>query len=63
MTHVVVDCPECGRHFVVNGRGKCRCGVYLLDHMAKSFTLTRRTYVREDNEWRLLYDPDAGVRS
>ncbi len=36
MTHVAVVCPDCQRWFVVNGRGRCRCGSYLIHHIGKA---------------------------
>lgn len=35
MTHVAVVCPDCRRGFVVNGRGRCRCGSYLIHHIGR----------------------------
>jgi len=35
MAQVAVQCPECGRLFVVNGRGACTCGAYLIHHIGR----------------------------
>ncbi len=47
MSFVALECPECGRATTFNGRGRCRCGAYLVHHMGKSFPITTpdRTYV------------------
>lgn len=34
MRLVGVECPECGSGTVLNGRGLCRCGAYLVHHWA-----------------------------
>ena len=40
MAHVVLQCPDCKKldkrtgNKVYNGRGKCRCGSYLVHHFA-----------------------------
>ncbi len=34
MTQIAVNCPDCSRLFVVNGRGRCACGAYLIHHWA-----------------------------
>lgn len=28
-----VQCPVCGRSFVVNSRGRCKCVAYLIRHL------------------------------
>ena len=35
MSLVAVSCPVCGYQKVVSGRGRCRCGVYLIHHWAR----------------------------
>jgi hypothetical protein len=63
MTHVAVQCPECGRFFVVNGRGVCRCGAYLVHHAGKSFTLRERRYFsRDDRQWIHANDVDGSIQ-
>lgn len=46
---VALRCPECGRCRVYNGRGRCRCGAYLIDHTGHPFIYTeaqaKRVYV------------------
>jgi hypothetical protein len=27
-----VKCPDCGRGFLINGAGECKCGAYLVHH-------------------------------
>lgn len=60
MAHVTVDCPECRRCFVVNGRGRCRCGAYLIDHIgrgkAKYIFDPERTYLHRDGRWLAVKD-------
>lgn len=49
-----VDCPECGRGFVVNRRGKCRCGAYLVGvPLGPAFLVTApsRTWFLVNGEW------------
>jgi len=40
MAHTTVKCPECLHQFVVNGRGYCRCGCYLIHHTGKPAYIT-----------------------
>jgi len=56
MTHVVVTCPECNYSKVINGRGRCRCGAYLIHHQKtpKYFTDEERVYVWENGSWRRI---------
>jgi hypothetical protein len=53
MSVEVVTCPDCGHTFCVNGRGRCRCGAYLVHHAASSFTLRDRTWFWRDGAWEL----------
>jgi hypothetical protein len=55
MTPVTVACPECGRWFVVNGRGRCTCGAYLVHHMAGRRVVAMppgRVWVFKDGHWQ-----------
>ena len=47
---VALKCPECGYRKVYDGRGACRCGVYLVHHFDGSFVITRKTYRIEDGD-------------
>lgn len=50
--HVAVRCPDCGYTKVVSGRGRCRCGAYLLHHMARTFIASGKGRV-----WDVSRDP------
>lgn len=66
MTHVTIECPECHRGCVYNGRGRCLCGAYLIDHWDGANKGSRLTipdaqqgkpvYVRENGAWKVLRD-------
>lgn len=56
---VTIKCPDCGYHKVVNGRGRCRCGTYLINHFAdKSIFLPdgRVWVIYSDGTTKLLSD-------
>lgn len=60
MSIVAVTCPSCRRSFCINGRGKCRCGVYLVHHTKKNFhkllpaDMPVYVWVEEEKKWSLL---------
>ena len=58
MSFVALTCPECGYLKTYNGRGKCRCGVYLIHHATGSVLLTGkgRVWVMNEARPRLLHD-------
>lgn len=62
MTHVAVKCPDCGHAKVINGRGTCRCGAYLVHHWngmsrGKSMILrNRRVWIFQAEQPPLLLD-------
>jgi len=39
MSRVALRCPDCGYWRVYMGRGRCRCGSYLIHHTGRSVTL------------------------
>jgi hypothetical protein len=53
VSRIVVSCPECKRDACINGRGKCRCGAYLVHHSRGSFTMPDRTWFWDEgaSEW------------
>ncbi len=53
-SRVAVQCPECRRGFVVNRRGRCRCGAYLVARLQGPsfwFTSSERMWLRIDGAW------------
>jgi len=48
MILVTVVCPDCRRAFVVNGRGRCKCGAYLVHRDCTS------SFIRPIGERRYL---------
>lgn len=53
-SRVAVQCPECRRGLVVNRRGRCRCGAYLVGRPAgKPFGVESpdRTWLYIDGAW------------
>ena len=57
MSFVTVKCPDCERQTVFNGRGRCRCGTYLVHHFEGHSMLLPdlRTWIRQpDDTWQLV---------
>ena len=67
MSFVTLVCPDCGRHTVFNGRGRCQCGTFLVDHwegMAHYplyLPYDGRVYIRENGEYRLIRETRVPV--
>lgn len=60
MARIRVTCPNCGSRPIVDDRGNCTCGVYLIHNVGMPPTrLQARAYKRDaDGSWRLVFDPD-----
>jgi hypothetical protein len=60
---VAMTCPECGHQRCFNGRGLCRCGVYLIHHTGRPATIDpdRKTFVMTDVGWRRLLNAEPGA--
>jgi hypothetical protein len=65
MSQTAVRCPECDRGFVINGRGRCRCGAYLVHHTPRAYLTDHddllppdgpATWLWVENEWVKLGD-------
>jgi hypothetical protein len=65
MAHVVLQCPDCKSRDertgwkTYNGRGKCRCGSYLIHHFSGSVTINpeRNTWDMRDEDNPVLLEP------
>ena len=72
MSHDVLQCPDCRRKDprtgwkVYNGRGRCRCGSYLIHHFSGSVFIDpeRRTWDMRDEENPVLLEsaPVGSIR-
>ena len=65
MAHVVLQCPDCKSRDertgwkTYNGRGKCRCGSYLIHHFSGSVIINpeRNTWDMRDEDNPVLLEP------
>ena len=59
MSHVALKCPDCERLTTYNGRGRCRCGSYLIHHFKGSVYIDpeRKTWDMSDGDNPLLIEP------
>lgn len=55
MPLTTVRCPACGRGFVLNGAGICKCGAYLVHHWhgrRKIIKYPDRAWIFVEGEWQ-----------
>ena len=65
MAHVVLQCPDCKSRDertgwnTYNGRGRCRCGSYLIHHFSGSVIIDpeRNTWDMRDEDNPVLLEP------
>ena len=59
MSYVALKCPDCGRLTTYNGRGRCRCGSYLIHHFSGSVFIDPegRTWDMRDEDDPVLLKP------
>ena len=65
MTHVVLQCPDCKERDpwtgwkTYNGRGRCRCGSYLVHHFSGEVVINPegRTWDMSDESDPILIEP------
>lgn len=55
---VALTCPECKRQQVFSGRGRCRCGAYLIHHFNRRMCLPDgRVYAWAEEKWERVNTP------